>query len=70
MSENPSALLAFLENLPLVGEYRRREKRRDIDRRLREGLVQVLERARRHLTDIQKEVGRHRTPSQPAAAAH
>ncbi len=56
MSENPSALLAFLENLPLVGEYRRREKRRDIDRRLREGLVQVLERARRHLTDIQKEV--------------
>ncbi len=56
MSKNPSPLLAFIEKLPLIGDYRRKEKRRDIDRRLREGLVQVLDRARRHLTDIQKEV--------------
>ncbi len=56
MTENRNPLLQFIERLPVLGDYRDRERRREIDRRLREGLAQALERARRHLTDIQKEI--------------
>lgn len=46
----------FVDRLPVIGDYRSKEMRRDADRRLRENLAQRLEVSRRTLTAMQRDL--------------
>lgn len=53
---NRDVLVELIEHIPRVGEYHQREKRREIDRRLREAWCEALEQVRYRLGDLQKEL--------------
>ncbi len=44
------------QSIPTLRDYQNRERRREIDRRLRDALAEALEQVRRQLTDIQQEL--------------
>ena len=48
------SLGSFLGNLPVIGDYRDKETRREADERLREGVARRLESYRRKLTGLQR----------------
>ncbi len=57
---------SLLDRLPVLGDYRSKEKRREADRRLRETIARQLEASRRRLTGLQRElVNRGRLHSLP-----
>lgn len=51
-----SAAGGLLDRLPVIGDYRSKEKRREADRRLREAIARQLEASRRRLTALQREL--------------
>ncbi len=46
----------FLAQLPGIREYKEREIRREVDRRIRQELMEALEKARTTLSDLQRDV--------------
>ncbi|NPA91904.1 MAG: hypothetical protein GXO55_10765 [Chloroflexi bacterium] len=51
-----SSLQRFLDQLPGVAGYRRKETRREVDKRIRQQLMEELEHVRRSLSDLQLSV--------------
>ena len=45
---------SFLSNLPLIGDYQDKERRRDADRQLREMIAVSLETARKHVIETER----------------
>jgi len=48
------AASSFLSDLPVIGDYRDKEARREADRKLRESIAVSLESARKRLVDIER----------------
>jgi DNA repair exonuclease SbcCD ATPase subunit len=52
--EGVDAASSFLSDLPVIGDYQDKERRREADRRLRESIARSLESARKRVIEIER----------------
>ncbi len=52
--EGVDAASSFLSDLPVIGDYQNKERRREADRRLREGIALALEASRQRIVEIER----------------
>ncbi|HID33513.1 MAG TPA: hypothetical protein EYP25_02905 [Anaerolineae bacterium] len=45
---------SFLSDLPIIGDYHDKERRREADRRLREGVARAMENSRQRIIEIER----------------
>ncbi len=52
--EGLDAATSFLSDLPVIGDYQDKERRREADRRLRESIARALEASRKRIIEIER----------------